>query len=74
MTQNTSVSEEKARTKNCCRFLHPKSICAEERAEITAPDVAELEKKKQNRERHAAVESVARQKHRDSLNSYPGKV
>lgn len=44
-TKHLSFLREHAH-KNCCRFLHPKSICAEERAEITAPDVAELEIKK----------------------------
>ncbi len=67
--QNTSVSKtaQERATESCCCILQAKSICAEDGAEITAPDVAELEMKKQR-------ESAARQKHWDSLNSYPGKV
>lgn len=56
--QNTSVSKtaQERTTESCCCILQAKSICAEDGAEITAPDVAELEMKKQR-------ESAARQKH-----------
>ncbi len=46
--QNTSVSKtaQERATECCCCILQAKSICAEDGAEITAPDVAELEMKK----------------------------